>query len=175
MRHGNGFADDNPHTIRLHEDHAIFSQAYDFMCSGKLSAEVVYSDCSTGHLLLDFSDRFQLQELMDTYMDILLQRYPIHANTAEYYLALSERFNILDLRTRTLKVLTSYDFPLMNFSALPSRRVAMILSHVDFFLPRGDEQEILTLVKRWVRASHGRKAQVSTIFAIDRLSCYINL
>jgi len=171
MGHGNELSNGFPKEVRLGEVEApSFQVVYDFMCTRELSVDVVGHVADVSHPVLEMADRYDLQELKDGYLAIMLEREPLTLPTAVRWLEVAIRHNIKGTREQAVVLLAQSIHNVegkKQFLTLAPELAGEVIALDELSLDRsifsGDrhfrESEAVKLVREWVAKDPERTGQ----------------
>jgi len=124
------------------------------MCSGQLTADDILELTVEHHPLLEFADRYDMQQLKELYSTTLQSKSPLGVATAGAYRKLAKRYNLNQLAEDALR-LTATNISKSKeskdaFLELDVEAVVEVLGRDDLALQQGLEQKAVDLARDWV-------------------------
>eukprot|EP00419_Tripos_fusus_P054177 CAMPEP_0172810498 /NCGR_PEP_ID=MMETSP1075-20121228/8839_1 /TAXON_ID=2916 /ORGANISM="Ceratium fusus, Strain PA161109" /LENGTH=370 /DNA_ID=CAMNT_0013649817 /DNA_START=41 /DNA_END=1153 /DNA_ORIENTATION=+ len=175
IRHGNSMAGDFPSQVQVEDVKPIvFKQALHFQCSGCFQSEWIAGAEQHGHALLQFADRYDLQDLKDQYIANAWEKVPLCLQAVSWHLNLAFAANHIAHKERCVLMLAkAMDTPSGKdqFVKLGVEAAAAVLSHDQLMLAGGREKEVMASCRLWAfhhedRLSQGKRLLDSVRFCL---------
>ena len=158
---------------------SVFQAAMDFYCSGRLSPTLIDGREQTDHPLLQFADRYDLQDLIKDYLAMAERKVPLRLDSVAWHLQLAITGNNEERKPTCIALVAEkciLDGKVRKaFLEMTLENATTVLSHDELSLPRGREHDALVLWREWVGHRPERVKQAHELLQGVRLRAAANL